>query len=143
MDALEAYSILKKIMQQIKSLGPILAVLVVAVGGYYMFFMNSTVTNGGINEVMVGGATVSYSDEGYAPASITIKASESVLFVSSAETQMQPSFGEHTDHDSYPDKKEHHAVEKGGSDSIMFPEAGTFQYHNHFEEEHIGTVVVQ
>jgi plastocyanin len=93
----------------------------------------------------MGGAapTVTYTDAGYAPGSVTIKAGTAVKFVNNAGGEMHTAFGEHASHDEYPDLIAHESMSVGQSDSITFPLTGSFEYHNHHNEEHVGTVIVE
>jgi plastocyanin len=84
-----------------------------------------------------------YTKDGYSPKTVTIKAGETISFINKSEIETQPSFGEHMNHAAYPDKKVHPSLKMGESDKITFPEAGTFEFHNHHNEDHKGTVVVE
>lgn len=86
---------------------------------------------------------VTYTDAGYTPKEITIKAGDMVVFDNQSKSEMMTAFGEHASHDEYPDKKAHLSVETGLQTTITFPNVGTFPYHNHHAEENEGSVVVQ
>ena len=87
--------------------------------------------------------TVTYTDTGYTPKEITIKAGDMVTFDNQSKSEMMTAFGEHASHDEYPDKKAHPSVKVGEKTTISFPNDGTFKYHNHHAEENEGSVVVQ
>ena len=87
--------------------------------------------------------TVAYTDAGYTPKEITIKAGDMVVFDNQSKNEMMTAFGEHASHDEYPDKKAHPSVKAGEKTTITFPNAGTFAYHNHHAEENEGSVTVQ
>lgn len=94
-------------------------------------------------EPQVATYSVAYSDSGYAQKELTIKAGDSVTFTNNSTRVLMTAFGEHATHDEYPDKKAHPTLEIGMSDTITFPVAGTFDYHNHHAEDDTGTIVVE
>lgn len=103
--------------------------------------MNETVDTEAVTATAA--AEVMYTEDGYTPKSVTIKAGESVKFSNQIEMETQVGFGEHLSHDEYPDMKTHPTLKMGESDVMTFPKAGTYSYHNHHKEEDKGTVIVQ
>jgi plastocyanin len=129
--------------------------LVVAIGGYVFIDKQShehtespalTQTNTENTPIISpahGMHTVVYTDAGYTPDSITIKAGDMISFENNSKNELMVTFGEHDDHDTAPDKKTHPSVKPGETTMVTFPEAGTFNYHNHHDDEQEGSVVVE
>jgi plastocyanin len=134
----------------------VIGAVVILGGGYYLFTAPESIPpdvrpgNDSVGDVAetedtmpVSYGQVMYMDGGFEPKTVTIQAGESVKFTNHTKEELHVAFGEHTDHTAYPDKKEHSGLEEGESDFIMFPEKGTYEFHNHRNDEHVGTAVVQ
>lgn len=147
-----------------KFLLALLVVIIVAAISYMMFMEKPTVRapetilpNSAVqdtDEVMNAKNIVRYSAGGYSPATITIKAGESVTFVNEGEEAMWTASDDHPTHTLYnnTDRKEHCPDPKGlafdqcgASEEFVFrfKKEGSFSYHNHLRAEHGGTVVVE
>jgi plastocyanin len=85
---------------------------------------------------------VSYTDDGFAN-KLTIKANDQVVFTNNSSEALLVTFGEHGNHAEYPDGKDHPMIAKGMTDTITFPKAGTYEFHNHYLDEHTGEIVVE
>lgn len=86
---------------------------------------------------------VTYTSEGFGNSPLTIATGDSVTFKNNSSEPLRIAFGEHDDHDASPDHVEHGTVTEGMSDTFVFPEVGTYEYHNHHVDNHHGTVTVQ
>jgi len=100
---------------------------------------------------------VTYTDTGYSPKTVTIKAGQSVTFVNNSSHTMWTASGVHPTHTVYsgtslsqhcPDTAntsfdECQAVNPGISWTFTFKKVGTWSYHNHRQASDTGTVIVQ
>ena len=100
---------------------------------------------------------VIYTDAGYSPKEITIKAGDTVTWNNQSSGGMWTASGMHPSHVMYsgtsmdehcPDTSntafdECVAHQKGESWSFTFTKAGTWRYHNHINASRFGSVVVQ
>jgi plastocyanin len=87
--------------------------------------------------------TVTYTNDGFTPASLTIKQGDTVEFVNRSDRDFHPASNDHPDHTIYPEFDARDEIEPGGSYSFTFERAGSWGYHNHELEGHTGTIVVQ
>ena len=102
-------------------------------------------------------ATVTYRDDGFSPATVTIAKGDTVTFANQSGGQMWVASGPHPAHTNYSDTtREQHcpdtadtsfdqctAVAAGQSYSFTFQKTGTWKYHNHVGAGDFGTIVVQ
>ena len=150
----------------------VVAVALLALGGY-LLWSNSAVAPTSTEEEVVSGtstttetisetapipALVTYSDNGFEPARITVQPGETVRFVNNSSTRMWVGADEHPTHTSYDGTatREHcvdgaaiggtfdqcHAADAGASWEFTFTKEGTWDYHNHARANHTGTVIV-
>ncbi len=87
--------------------------------------------------------TVTYSDAGYSPRTITIKVGDSVSFVNNSTHGMWTASNPHPQHTDFSAFDAKRAYVAGESYSFTFAKAGTFNYHNHVRSFDQGTVVVK
>jgi len=106
--------------------------------------MHAEDTHGQENEDHEGSEVhvVTYTNAGFGESTLTIAAGDSVTFMNNSSQPLRVAFGDHEDHDESPDHKEHPTISEGMSDTVVFPTAGTYEYHNHHADEHHGTVTV-
>ncbi len=112
-----------------------------ATGGNITITEESPVTGegkGGISESM----TVTYSDAGYQPGSITVKVGTKVTFKNESTGGMWTASAVHPTHQLLPGFDQLKSVTKGGMYEYTFTKVGTWKYHNHVKPEDTGTVVV-
>lgn len=150
----------------------IFVLIIVVIGGFLLFFnksnvpatdnatiLSNTATNtvtpkingipvetgakmetGTVNENKL---VVTYTDSGFSPKTITIKKGDSITFVNQSSGDMWVASNPHPVHTDYPAFDEKASVQKGGSWSFTFGQAGTWGYHNHKNPSSSGTVVVE
>ncbi len=104
-------------------------------------------------EVIPSTATITYTEDGFIPESVTIIEGSTVTFVNESDEKMWIGSDDHPTHTLYPAKSDSDclgssfdqckAVEKGGEWSFTFDEVGTWGYHNHARARNSGTIVVQ
>ena len=88
--------------------------------------------------------TVTYTDSGFSPKSITVKLGDTVTFMNASSKMMWVASAPHPVHTNYPefDAKKGSAFEE--SYSFTFDDkTGSFNYHNHLNPTDFGTVVVE
>lgn len=86
---------------------------------------------------------VTYTDTGFVPGTITVKAGQSVVFTNQSSGMMWVASDPHPTHTLYPTFDEKSAVPRGASFTFTFTRAGTWRYHNHYYPVAKGTVIVQ
>lgn len=87
--------------------------------------------------------TVSYTDQGYSPSTVTINAGDTVTFVNNSSGGMWTASNPHpvhTDFSAFDAKK---SYGPGTSYSFTFTTAGTYGFHNHVHPSSTGSVVVK
>lgn len=152
----------------------ILVVIIVIAGGWYLFSGNTAkapapetaVTNqmpaidGTTPETVVENAapsvTVTYTDQGYSPASVTIPAGTTVTFVNQSSKNMWVASAMHPTHAVYSGTNlDQHCPDTtnsafdqcagsaaGTSFSFTFNKEGTWKYHDHIDSKKYGTIIV-
>ena len=161
----------------------LVVVLALAVGGYFIWTeygapkttqqsteSNTTQTNQ-TNEIVITTPeievtvtppaqikhTVTYTDNGFSPAELTIKVGETVVFANNSSSGMWVGSAMHPNHVGYsgtalqqhcPDLENDDFDQcangaAGTSWSFTFTKAGSWGYHNHSNSKHFGKVIVQ
>lgn len=87
--------------------------------------------------------TVTYGANGFAPASVTIKAGDTVVFKNNSDRDFWPASGPHPTHTNYPEFDAKRAFSAGGSYSFTFTRTGSWKYHDHLNPALTGTITVQ
>lgn len=94
---------------------------------------------------------VTYSDSGYSPATLTVKAGTTVTFKNESSRSMWTASGVHPTHRLYPTTggciastfDACQGIQPGSSWSFKFNIVGTWKYHNHLNPSNTGTIVVE
>jgi plastocyanin len=148
-------------------------VVVVAIGGFFLFFKKSNAPivennqtsanletiNPAVNQNSVPAETsaktetntatksatiVTYSDSGFSPKSVTIKKGVAVTFINSSSGGMSVASNPHPTHTDYPEFDQFKSPEKGQkSYTFTFEKIGSWGYHNHLSPSMTGIVVVE
>lgn len=104
--------------------------------------------------------TVTYTDDGFSPQTVTIAVGDTVTFVNNSSGRMWVGADEHPTHTEYDgtSTREHCSNGNATSDAVFdqcegttagtswsftFTKAGTFDYHNHARAAEGGTVIVR
>ena len=101
--------------------------------------------------------TVIYGDNGFSPATVTIKKGDTVTFVNQSSRNMWVGSAMHPTHSVYdgtnltshcaagatPSFDQCKDVSNGGSYSFTFNKTGSWGYHNHSASSHSGKVIVE
>ncbi len=104
-------------------------------------------------DVVLGETTVTYTDTGFSPASVTVKKGQSVTFVNAGTGRMWVGADEHPSHTQYSGTaRQEHCPDTTGTAfdqcgvseryTFTFAKTGTWGYHNHVGASHSGTVIV-
>lgn len=119
----------------------IVAVLVILAAGSYVL-RNQAATSpiaapeAGEQRVQ---SEVNLTDQGFSPATITVKKGETVKFTNKSSSQMWVASDPHPTHTDYPGFDE---LQMADSYSFTFDNVGTWGFHNHLNPSTKGTVVV-
>lgn len=87
-------------------------------------------------------AVVTYTDSGFAPATVNAKVGQKVVFKNTSSSAIQVNSAPHPVHNLYPELNIG-AIVAGSSGSTSFAKAGTYKYHNHLNPSQNGTIIVQ
>lgn len=87
-------------------------------------------------------AVITYSDSGYSPSSVTVKAGDKVIIKNTSSRSMQFDSDPHPAHTTNPELNVG-AVSPGQEMSFVVDTKGTFGYHNHLNASQKGTIIVQ
>ena len=98
-------------------------------------------TSGGGNQVEEN--VVTYTDSGFSPSTLTIKAGDTVVFKNESSSAFWPASAVHPTHELYPEFDAKAAISLGSTYSFTFNRVGTWKYHNHLNASHTGTIVVE
>lgn len=134
----------------------IIGVLVIVVGVYFLtdsrtpseetFKTTPDLTSSMTTTGTIPAATeqvVVYSNDGFAPAELTVKAGTKVTFVNQSDSPMWVASGPHPTHTLYPEFDQKASVQKGSSYSFIFTKLGTHPYHNHVLLGKYGKITVE
>lgn len=86
--------------------------------------------------------TVTLTQDGFSPATLTVKAGETVTWVNKSGTDATVNSDPHPTHENYTPLNLG-KLSDGGTLSLKFDKSGTYGYHNHFDASQKGTIVVQ
>ena len=89
------------------------------------------------------GEEVTYQTGGFSPAELTIKVGTKVTFRNDSQQQLWVASAPHPAHTDHPDFDAERGYGPGESYSFTFTEAGSWEYHNHLNPSHTGTIVVE
>ncbi|MBI2048183.1 MAG: hypothetical protein HYT27_03510 [Parcubacteria group bacterium] len=98
-------------------------------------------------------STVTYTENGFAPLSVEIKKGEAVIFKNESGASLWVASAIHPTHSLYPQKSPSDCLGSsfdacavtapGSSWNFTFTEVGSWNYHNHIQANHRGTIVVK
>ena len=90
-----------------------------------------------------GGNVVEFTDNGFEPSTLTIKAGDTVTFENKSSDDFWPASNVHPTHLLYPGFDAKKPILDGGSYSFTFTKTGSWGYHNHLTPDIQGTIVVK
>lgn len=86
---------------------------------------------------------ITYTDDGYEPAQITISVGETVEFINQSSANVWTASDPHPQHTDLPEFDALRGQGSGESYSFTFTDPGEWGYHNHVRSFHTGVVIVQ
>jgi plastocyanin len=87
--------------------------------------------------------TIIYTETGFSPADLTIKAGETIVFKNNSARAFWPASNDHPSHTIYPEFDPKKTVAAGASWSFTFTKIGNWKYHDHRAANLGGTITVQ
>lgn len=138
----------------------IIAALIVIVGGFLLFkpknnnTTQQTATTPAASEQSTDNsgqgnaedkntaATITYTDSGFSPATLTVKADTKVTVKNDSSGDLQFSSDPHPVHTDDPELNES-VIGPGQTTTFTVKETGTHGYHNHLKDADTGTLIVQ
>lgn len=86
--------------------------------------------------------TITYDDNGFSPQMLTTKAGEKVTIKNESNQPLQFSSADHPTHLKN-DELNLDTIAAGESQTFTPTTKGTFGFHNHLDDDHTGTIVIQ
>ncbi len=86
---------------------------------------------------------VTFTDNGFTPATVTIKKGETVRFTNQSSELMWVASNPHPTHTDYSEFDERTSVGAGGSYEFTFTKIGNWKYHNHKDPSGKGEIIVE
>lgn len=87
--------------------------------------------------------TITYTDSGFSPTTLTIKSGDTVVFKNSGSKDFWPASAIHPTHTIYPEFDAKKGIAPGATYSFTFTRIGSWKYHNHLNPSLTGTITVQ
>lgn len=127
----------------------IVAVVLLGVIGWFIFGrdksdnkQSSTNTSQSEDSAAAGQPVITYTDEGFSPATLTVKAGTKVTVTNESGQDLKFSSNKHPVHTDDPELNQD-TLSPGESQTFTVTKKGTFGYHNHLNPDKTGTIVVQ
>jgi plastocyanin len=143
----------------------LIIIILLIIAGYYLLSdgtPDTGETNGEENATSTDGTSglggeernIAYTENGFSPRTINIGSGETVIFTNETQAEMWVASAVHPTHEVYSgtELSEHCPDENndsfdqcqvGNSFEFTFEKAGTWDYHNHRNATHTGTIIVQ
>ncbi len=86
--------------------------------------------------------TITYSKDGFSPTAATVKAGSPVKVINNSDEDLQFASDPHPEHTEN-DELNVGVIAAGQNKTFTPATAGTFGFHNHFADEHKGTLIVE
>lgn len=139
-----------------KLIGAIIVVLSL-VGGYVAFTQYQATDEGSIAGPVINAdepvVTIRYTNGGYQPPMVTIKAGQKVRWLNDADDETWPASAVHPTHGIYPEKTAGdclgsafdacRGLKKGEQWDFVFTQKGTWRFHDHLHPSKTGSVIVE
>lgn len=87
-------------------------------------------------------ATITYTDNGFEPSSVTVKSGDRVEVKNNSSKSMQFSSAPHPSHTQNRELNQN-TLPPGGSQTFVVTTKGTWIYHDHLQASNTGTLVVE
>lgn len=86
-------------------------------------------------------SVITYTDNGFSPSTLTVKAGDTITIKNDAESPVQFSSDDHPTHREHPEINMQ-VLQPGGERQLTIAEPGTYMYHDHLDPNHTGTIIV-
>lgn len=129
---------------------------IIVVGGYFLWErgeqIQAPIESQTLNQAPeIASPIISYTDNGYAPSAIAIKAGEEVTFKNDSSKTMWPASAMHPTHTIYPTTggclgstfDACKGIQPGETWSFIFAIPGTWKYHDHLSPTFFGAITVE
>lgn len=129
----------------------VVIILIATIGIGYFFFPTSrntsqtgksATTSNPVFPTERPSQTITITDAGFSPKSITVKSGVVVTFMNTSKNTISVNSNDHPTHMKYP-ALNLGTVDSGKSLQAVFDVNGTYQYHNHLKAEQTGEIVVK
>ena len=90
----------------------------------------------------VSGNLITYTDSGFSPAQVSVKAGDTVTFKNDSTKSVQVNSAPHPAHTQFPELNIG-TIATGESKTVTFTTAGIKKYHNHLNPSQNGQIVVE
>ncbi len=87
--------------------------------------------------------TVTYTNAGFSPATITIESGDEVQFINNSSGGLWVASDNHPTHTLLPEFDQKGTIGANGKYTVVFTKEGTWGFHNHMNADHEGTVIVE
>ena len=97
-------------------------------------------------EVATGGVTITFTDSGVEPASLTVKSGQKITWVNNSTKKISVGSAPHPDHTTNQELTNNQyvtALEVGVTATVTLKKIGSWGYHDHLNPSVGGTVIVQ
>lgn len=125
-----------------------IAGLVLVIGGVYLLMTQDTsedsvpVPAPSTVEIPEGATVVTLTEDGFSPSELSIKAGDTVTFVTKNGKRFWPASNLHPSHELYPEFDPLLPVMPEESWSFTFTKVGEWQYHDHLAPYYTGVITV-
>jgi plastocyanin len=99
-------------------------------------------TSPGTNTTKEAAATITFDGKGFSPASVTVKAGDTIRITNSSSDPLSFNSDPHPTHTDEPELNVGD-VSTGSSQTFTVTKSGTWGYHNHFDQSQRGSITVQ
>ena len=101
---------------------------------------SSSTTSGGTAKNAA--ATITYKDDGFSPATLSINAGETIQIANESSSPLQFSSNDHPTH-THDTELNMAVIQPGNVGTITPTKTGTWGYHNHLQPSHTGSLTVK
>jgi len=91
---------------------------------------------------VIGGTTITLTEDGFLPAELQVKVGETVTFVSKLGKPFWPASHPHPSHTIFPEFDPKQAVAADGTWEFTATKVGTWGYHDHLAPYYTGTLII-
>lgn len=99
-------------------------------------------SNASSNASTASGTEIIYTDQGFSPETLTVKAGTTVKIINKSSSPLEFSSDDHPTHTKHPEYNMD-TIAAGGEGSLEVKTIGTWGYHNHLKARDTGKIVVE